>query len=100
MRVDLSGSWVYVYSGRLEDRYTHVDAFRLAAITRLTVNQKDATFTIHFGSDSIHVVFDGSVADIVQEFLSTLDRLSIALRDYGCDPHYLTHMRGLPRSIH
>jgi hypothetical protein len=95
MRVDISGSWIYVYSGKSEDRYSQVDAFHLASITRVTVNQKEATFTFYLGGDSIHVKFEGTVAEIVQEFLSTLDRLSLALKVWNCDPHYLTHMRGL-----
>ena len=59
MRVDISGSWIYVYSGVPDTNglYGKVQCIHAGTVTDLTVNQKMCSITLGIGAREVHLEF-------------------------------------------
>ena len=92
MQIDISGAWIYIYSGGIHGKFSSVETFPVQSIQRVRIDEKAATITIYVGGSPILVTFEGNCLDIVREFYFTLNRLSDTLAMYGCDAKYLTNL--------
>lgn len=101
MQVDVSGSWIYVYSGRdvvdtsapqEKDPFACVRCISTHAITELLFDDKEMTIRIGVGSSYVYIDFGNRSNARVNAYFNMKPRILEAMERWGLDRGYAENL--------
>lgn len=101
MQVDISGSWIYMYSGRNvrdesepeeKDPFACVRCISTHAITEVLFDDKEMTIRISVGSSFVYIDFGTRSNARVNAYWNTKEKLLDVMDRWGIDRRYAENL--------
>jgi hypothetical protein len=101
MQVDISGSWIYVYSGSIvqndsepeeRDPFSCVRCISTHAVTELLFDEKDNTIRIGVGPSFVYIEFGSRPDARIDAYRNTKEKLLDVMDRWGIDRRYAENL--------